>query len=1014
MATLAKPQNKLAQKPQRYQQVGGSSAPTVKALNGIGKQISTNNTILSSIANALTRRRNVDHKIQKSLFDDIERRREALKRLNGQKKRPQLVARNLQRKRRPVAPVAQKKLSKEKEVDDGGGLGILNGIARFFKIVAGTIFKAFVMTAAFKWFSDPANARRFVDAFRNFYNWVLKPIGSFVINWTTWALDGIGSAAGGISSIINGVKNGEVGELMTGFGDLLKGLPAIGSIVFLLNPIGSLKFIWSIISDIAGIKPPKEQGPDAPDGKPKPKPKPKPDAPAKPNWFQRQFDRAKKFGGSVVESTKKLGGEAVTGLRKIGSNFKSGLVRVGEGLKGIKDAAMRKLVEPAVEYVKPILNKLKGLKGAIEKRLMNILGDKGRKLLQKFGGKGSSGLMKKIGSKAIPILGGIANLYFGYEALKAGDPIGALLEFSSGAFDLVGLIPGGQFGPVVSMGMDIYNFLRDMVPGIKEQEEKVVKALGLDPIMEQIKKFGAMLPGAETGRGPGLDAYDPRMKSGNFLVGALEAILDIMPGGEILKNEFAPQLFSAKRAFGAGIVALSETPMVSPAISAGTEIKDHLKKFFQATVGPIKNALGELLKGWLSNLPSQAVNSVVSTGANILRNTAPSVSSLLGLGDAESVTRSTGAPSLDPNRNYGIGEGQKFFFKDEKGQDFHAVNTGSGLQFFEGGVAGVGGRLRHTTNEDGTAANTGMVQAFLKAKGETAEPSIAGIGDDKTGKKKNKKIILHWTGGSYDDDRSIQADFGWAGYHRYVKGDGSVVLNQHPGHSSFGQSPPYHTYKNNSGNASFSVSAMAGASPNNFGKYPIKDVQVTSLAQAVANLAKSWGWSAADITKENIPTHGELPDQGGKWDLAKLKQGDKMWSGPEKIREMVRQRMNYGGLVNFGRFTTGGVAGDTPSEDIIATRIRASEAQGKKYKPKDYERKNLGGIVKIAETRGARVMGQSSGINRESILHPGITRAPVEIGAVQRVIMPIPTPMSAPSGGGGGSAPPSPLSTFGR
>ena len=76
MATLAKPQNKLAQKPQRYQQVGGSSAPTVKALNGIGKQISTNNIILSSIANALTRRRNVDHRIQKSLFDDIERRRE--------------------------------------------------------------------------------------------------------------------------------------------------------------------------------------------------------------------------------------------------------------------------------------------------------------------------------------------------------------------------------------------------------------------------------------------------------------------------------------------------------------------------------------------------------------------------------------------------------------------------------------------------------------------------------------------------------------------------------------------------------------------------------------------------------------------------------------------------------------------------------------------------------------------------------------------------------------------------
>ena len=1002
MATLAKPQNKLAQKPQRYQQVGGSSAPTVKALNGIGKQISTNNTILSSIANALTRRRNVDHRIQKSLFNDIERRREALKRLNSQKKRPQLAARNLQRTRRPVGPVAQKKLSKEKKIDDGGGFGILNGIARFFQIVGGTIFKAFVATAVFKWFSKPENARRFVDAFRNFYNWVLKPIGSFVINWTTWALDGIGSAAGGIGKIINGVKNGEVGTLMTGFGDLLKGLPAIGSIAFLLNPVGSLKFIWSIISGIAGIKPPKEKGPDAPRGKAKPKPA----GPAKPNFFQRQLDRAKKFGGSVVESTKKLGSDAVTGLRKIGSGFKTGLVRVGEGLKGIKDAAMRKLVEPAIGYVKPILDKLKGLKGAIEKRLMNVLGDKGRKLLQKFGGKGSSGLMKKIGSKAIPILGGIANLYFGYEALKAGDPIGALLEFSSGAFDLVGLIPGGQFGPVVSMGMDIYNFLRDMVPGIKDQEAKVVKSLGLDPIMEQIKKFGSTLPGAETGRGPGFDAYDPRMRSGNFLVGALEAILDIMPGGEILKNEFAPQLFNAKRAFGAGIVSLSETPIVSPAISAGSEIKDHLKKFFQATVGPIKNALGEVLTGWLGNLPSAAV----SGGANLLRSVAPGVSDLLGLGNEESVTRSTGAPALEAGRNYGIGEGKKFFFKDEKGQEFHAVNTGDGLQFFEGGVAGVGGRLRHTTNEDGTAANTGMVQAFLKAKGGGDKAGIVNNAGPLGSVGSPGEIYLHWSAGN----KSTKS---YAGkYHTAITGDGKIHRD-----ASYSNRSRAHTAYRNSRGVGIAVSAMAG--PNG-GPYDwANPIQYESMAQEVADLAKAWGWTKSNITVKNVMTHAEAaagkdgrlhlhtppykgakkdPDNhgptawggdGARWDLWHLQKNDPKGSGGDKIRAMIKQRMNQGGVVR--KLNDG--------EDNLHRRIAGGE-----------ERKNLGGLVKIAETRGARVMGQSSGINRESILHPGITRAPVEIGAVQRVIMPIPTPMSAPSGGGGGSAPPSPLSTFGR
>lgn len=989
MAILAKPQNKLAQKPQRYQEVGGKSAPTIKALNGIGTQVSTNNVILSAIANSLTRRRNIDHKIQTSLYKDLERRRESLKKLNGQKVRPQLAAQNLQ-KRRSTQKTATKKLAKEKKADDGGGLGILSGIGSFFQKVAGTIFKAFVMTAAFKWFSDPANARRFVDAFRNFYNWVLKPIGSFVINWTGWALDGIGSSAGGIGKIINGVKSGEVGELMTGFGDLLKGLPAIGSIAFLLNPIGSLKFIWSLVSGIIGIKPPKEQGPEqGPRAKNKPKAKGK-------NFAQRQFDRAKRAGGVVLEKGKKLGSEAVTGLRKIGTGFRTGLVNVGKGLNGIKDAAMRKVVAPAVEYVKPILGKLKGLKGAIEKKLMSVLGPQGAKLLRKFGGKGGKGLMKKIGSKAIPILGGIANLYFGYEALKAGDPIGALLEFASGAFDLVGLIPGGQFGPGVSMGMDIYNFLRDMVPGIKETENKVVKGLGLNPVMEQIKKFGAMLPGAETGMGPGRG--DPRVRSGNFLVGALQALLEIMPGGDILKNEFGPQLFEAKRAFGSGVVSLSETPMVAPVVSAKNQIKEHLSKFFGATVAPIKTLLGGLLQGWLKTIPRQV---------------APGLTNLVGLGDAESVKRSTGAPTLDSSRNYGIEEGEKFFFKNEKNENFHAVNTGSGLQFFEGGIGGVGGRLRNTTNKDGTAANESMVQAFLKAKGETATPPVAGVGEDKTSKK-NRKIIMHWTGGSYDDDRSIKADFGWAGYHRYVKGNGAVVANQHPGHASFGQSPPYHTYRNNSGNASFSVSAMLGATPSNFGKYPIKDIQITSLAQGIANLAKTWGWTAADITKENVPTHGELPDQGGKWDLSKLKQGDKMGSGPEKIRDQIRQRMNYGGIVNFGRFTTGGVAGDTPSEDIIAARVKSAKDQKKKYKPEDYDRKNLGGLVKIAESRGARVMGQSTGINRESIMHPGITKAPVEIGAIQRVFMPIPTPMSSPGGGGGSSKPPSPLSTFGR
>ena len=160
-------------------------------------------------------------------------------------------------------------------------------------------------------------------------------------------------------------------------------------------------------------------------------------------------------------------------------------------------------------------------------------------------------------------------------------------------------------------------------------------------------------------------------------------------------------------------------------------------------------------------------------------------------------------------------------------------------------------------------------------------------------------------------------------------------------------------------------------------------------------------------SSDNTRYGNTKPDNYGPWmwggdaaraDLLWVRKGDKDGTGGGVMRAMVKQRMNTGGVVRN--------LGDGESRTHDTKRQKLEQAKE--------ERKNLGGLVKIAETRGARVMGQSSGINRESILHPGITRAPVEIGAVQRVIMPIPTPMSAPSGGGGGSAPPSPLSTFGR
>ncbi len=103
--------------------------------------------------------------------------------------------------------------------------------------------------------------------------------------------------------------------------------------------------------------------------------------------------------------------------------------------------------------------------------------------------------MKKLGGKAIPIIGGIVNMGFAYDRLSKGDSIGGLIEGTSGILDLIGLIPGGQFGPPISMLMDGYMFARDFVPQIQQGEEAAVKKLGLSGFKKNIDNIFSKLPG---------------------------------------------------------------------------------------------------------------------------------------------------------------------------------------------------------------------------------------------------------------------------------------------------------------------------------------------------------------------------------------------------------------------------------------------------------------------------------------------------------------------------------------
>ena len=196
---------------------------------------------------------------------------------------------------------------------------------------------------------------------------------------------------------------------------------------------------------------------------------------------------ARKKFDDIVSTGKKLKGMYDNALKSTGNFFK-------KMAKRAKDAVVKKILEPALKYFEPALKKLKAVGGKIMKQLQKIPGyDKITKVLKKFGGEGSQGLMKKIGGKAVPILGGFVNMLFAYDRLASGDSIGGLLEGASGILDLSGAF-GNAAGPPISMGLDAYMFARDFVPQIQAGEEAIVNKIGLGGLKTQMDSIFEKLP----------------------------------------------------------------------------------------------------------------------------------------------------------------------------------------------------------------------------------------------------------------------------------------------------------------------------------------------------------------------------------------------------------------------------------------------------------------------------------------------------------------------------------------
>jgi muramidase (phage lysozyme) len=224
----------------------------------------------------------------------------------------------------------------------------------------------------------------------------------------------------------------------------------------------------------------------------------------------------------------------------------------------------------------------------------------------------------------------------------------------------------------------------------------------------------------------------------------------------------------------------------------------------------------------------------------------------------------------------------------------------------------------------GFSGFSGSSKKRRKGKGsgytDSGDPDLSGLSG------KDKKIYLHWNAGSPNDAPS--------NYHTSILGDGSIRRV-----TPYDNDRVPHTEKRNSNAIGISVSGMAGAEPDKFGNYPIKPIQYQKMAEEVAKIANSMGWSSGDINIRNVMTHAEAGSnkdgrtphdnygpvawggKGTRWDLFKLYQEDPDGSGGEKIRGMIRQKMKYGGPVGGKENTRNSLNYKPPYESHQQTQV---------------------------------------------------------------------------------------------
>ena len=284
------------------------------------------------------------------------------------------------------------------------------------------------------------------------------------------------------------------------------------------------------------------------------------------DWAKKQYanlsEAARKRWEDMVGLSKKL----VEKSKAIGSAVAS---KVGDAKKFITDGVssltakakqvvMDKILQPLGKMFEPIQKQLKGMANKVMGPLFETpIGKKVLEALKKKGINGAgdfAGIAKRVGGKALPVIGGLVNMLFAYDRFANEDPFGGLLEALSAGFDLAGLFPGGQFGPPVSMGIDAYLFAIDLVPGVQEFEEAMINKIpGAKQLGDTMKSFGKKLPnlgqligmlGGKPPEGMGLedgegDPLDLESGDGNTISADAMAMVDEYAAGGPIASLYA-------------------------------------------------------------------------------------------------------------------------------------------------------------------------------------------------------------------------------------------------------------------------------------------------------------------------------------------------------------------------------------------------------------------------------------------------------------------------------------------